>query len=98
MKENGCANCRYCKCYRSNSYWDPDEYECVGFERDLDIELTQDQYDEIAERCWTNDERWADDEEPICPAYEYRPPEDPADEYWAKYAYEERFCKKEEWD
>ena len=90
----GCTNCRYCKCYSSNSYWDPDEYECVGFERDLDLNLTQDQYDEIAERCWTNDEQWDSNEEPICPAYEENTAS-PEDEYWEKYAWEERFAEKE---
>ena len=90
----GCSNCKHCRCYRSNSYWDPDEYECVGFERDLDIDLSQDQFDEIMERCWTNDEQWGVNDEPICPAWEMM--EDPDYDYWQEYAWEENHYDKDE--
>lgn len=89
---NGCSNCRYCKCYPGDR-WTPDDYECVGFERDTSINLTQDQFDNIMDRVWTDGNEWTDNEEPYCPAWEEAPTEE--DEYWARYAYEENRWDKD---
>ena len=68
--KHGCSNCQNCRCYPSNSYWDPDEYECVGFdEMELDKDISETEWEEIIDRCWTNDEQWDDEDDPICPAY-----------------------------
>lgn len=80
--KHGCNNCKWCKCYKGD-YWTPDEYECQG---GYDIP------EDVMQRVWENGEEWSDNEEPICPAYEEAPTED--DEYWEKYAYEERYAEK----
>lgn len=89
---NGCSNCRYCKCY-SGDYWTPDYYECEGFERDLDIKLTDEEVDTLLTRVWENREEWKYNEDPICPAYEedMTPPDY---EYWEQYAWEENHYDK----
>lgn len=66
---HGCGDCKYCKVYRSNSYWDPDEAECVGFDRDIETDLTAKQLEDLWDRAWSGEE-WHDDEDQICPAWE----------------------------
>ena len=90
---NGCRNCKYCKCYPGDS-WTPDDYECMGFERDLDIELTDEEWDNIMTIVWENGEEWNSSDDPICPAWEEAPT--PEDDYWARYAYEENRWDKDE--
>ena len=56
---NGCNNCKYYKVYRSNSYWDPDESECIS------EEVTEDELDAV----YSDGLEWGDDEEPKCLAW-----------------------------
>ena len=65
---HGCKDCKYCRYYPSHSYYDPDEYECVGFDRDFETDLSDEELDDIMTRAWENGEEWED--EPLCPAYE----------------------------
>ncbi len=88
--KRGCKDCKYCKCY-PGGYWDPDDYECVCGYKAFEG-MTQEQIDDTYERAWINGEEWDENEEPICPAYEDAPTED--DEYWEKYAYEERYKER----
>ena len=62
----------------------PDNYECVSQNEDID--------EEVIERVWGNNETWSTSEEQICPGYEEAPTEE--DDYWDKYAYEERFSER----
>ncbi len=82
----GCSNCKYCKCYPGR-YWDPDDYECVSTVWD---NVVADE--EKVRRAWENGEEWEHNEEPLCPGYEEAPTEE--DEYWDRYAHEERFSER----
>lgn len=66
---NGCMNCRYCKCYPGD-HWTPDDYECVGFECDTEVDLTDEELDAIMTRVWENGEEWTSYDEQICPMWE----------------------------
>ena len=81
--QNGCNNCKWCKCY-SGDYWTPDDYECQSSCEDIT--------EEVFQRVWENGEEWKNDEDPICPGYEEASTE--YDEYWDKYAYEERYSER----
>lgn len=81
--KRGCRDCKYCKCY-PGGYWDPDDYECVS----TSDAITE----EVIDKVWVNGEEWDENEEPICPGYEDAPTVD--DEYWEKYAHEERYREK----
>lgn len=81
--ENGCNNCRWCKCYRGD-YWTPDEYDCKSSCEDIT--------EEVFQRVWENGEEWKNNEDPICPGYEEAPTE--YDEYWERYAYEENRAER----
>lgn len=82
----GCSNCKYCKCYPGGR-WDPDEYECVSDVWDRVI-VDEDK----VRRVWENCEEWESNEEALCSGWEEAPTED--DEYWDRYAYEERFSER----
>jgi len=63
---NGCNNCKYYRIYRSNSYWDPDESECVS------TMVTEEDLDNV----YGEAQEWSDDEEPKCSSWEmYDEPE-----------------------
>lgn len=84
--KRGCRDCKYCKCYPGGR-WDPDDYECVSNVWDrIDVD------DEAIRRAWEDGEEWEENEDPICPGYEEAPTVD--DEYWERYAYEERYMEK----
>lgn len=70
MNKHGCRDCMWCKCYRGD-YWTPDDYECTT---DYAIE-DEGLADEIFTRVFEDGEEWKDDEDPICPAWVYRPEE-----------------------
>lgn len=80
---NGCSNCKWCACYPGD-HWTPDEYECMGFERDTDVDLTDDEWDKILTRVWENGEEWSPHDEPICPLWEEvnYPPYEPEPPEW----------------
>lgn len=59
MRGNGCSNCHHLLYYPSNSWYDPDEYECEMLEKG---ELTE----ESMTRAWENGEEWAFGDEPLC--------------------------------
>jgi hypothetical protein len=64
--KHGCNDCKYCKCYKGDS-WTPDDYECVGLDRtDTTVDISQETFD----RVWVDGKEWNDKEEPICPLYE----------------------------
>ncbi|MBR4377337.1 MAG: hypothetical protein IKP50_00405 [Bacilli bacterium] len=76
----GCENCKHCKVYKGD-YWTPDDYDCTKAD-----ELTMSE--EMFVRVWENCETWESGEEPLCEQWE-----EVTDEYWDKYAYEERYTE-----
>lgn len=74
----GCANCNNCRYIEEDNV-----YECRK-EKEIDPR--------IFARVWLDEEDWGRNDEPICECYKEPPQE--YDEYWEKYAYQERFLER----
>ena len=70
----GCKNCKWFRCYPSNSYYEPDEYECeisqIHIEQvNNEIDYTDDEIDDRMTRAYSNGEEWDINDEMLCPYY-----------------------------
>ena len=54
----GCKNCRHFRFYPSNDWYQPDEYDCS--------------VEEYADYVYSDGVTWDNNEEPLCPRYEYQ--------------------------
>lgn len=71
----GCENCKWFKTYLSYNYYEPDDYECYvskDYLETIDIsDYTDEQFDIIMDKVWSDGEMWDEDDKPIwaCPFY-----------------------------
>lgn len=76
-KKYGCKNCKWFRYYPSNSYYEPDDYECSideEYEKKImeQISYSCKELDDIFEKVFGDGEEWDSSEEQLCPYYKER--------------------------